>query len=239
MSDPFTLARRFYKQVELVEQEPGFAVLLDGKTVKTPEGASLTMTTRALGEAVAAEWSAQVDEIDSETMPMTGLANATIDRIAPRRQEVIAELLPIIDTDTTRYLAHTVPELNRRQAGRWAPVRMWFEETYGLDASEVQGLRAPAFDEGSLRHLDQRFDDLDDYVLAGLYRLITLTGSLILGFAALDRRITGEETFELATMEATFQLERWGQDDEAERRQAVIKRDILAAGCFIQLSLTA
>src|ERR1700754_2764140 len=53
------LRRRFYNDVSVVEGEGGFSLALDGRPVKTPARRPLGAPTRALAEALAAEWRAQ------------------------------------------------------------------------------------------------------------------------------------------------------------------------------------
>ena len=72
--------KRFYARATA---EAGGAVLLDGKSIRTPGRNALALPTPALAEAVAAEWNAQGEKVDPRSMPLTGLANAAIDRIAP------------------------------------------------------------------------------------------------------------------------------------------------------------
>ena len=49
------LPKRFYDEVSAAEQDGGFAVLLDGRTVRTPLKLQLIVPTRALAEAIAEE----------------------------------------------------------------------------------------------------------------------------------------------------------------------------------------
>ena len=65
-SDPLDLARshdraaprpkRFYKTVDVAENGDGYVVMLDQRRLMTPGRATLTLSDRALAEAVAAEW---------------------------------------------------------------------------------------------------------------------------------------------------------------------------------------
>ena len=72
--------KRFWTEVD-VDADRGRA--LDGRPVRTPGRAPLALPTDALAEAVADEWRAVGETIDPRAMPLTGLANAAIDRIAP------------------------------------------------------------------------------------------------------------------------------------------------------------
>lgn len=237
MSDLRNLPRRFYEEVAVADLgEAQFQILLDERTVKTPEANMLVVKSRALAEGIRDEWAQQDTYIDPVTMPLTALANSSIDKIASSRDEVVGSLKPFLDTDTIRYVDSGTEDLALAQEAAWMPLRQWFELSFAIDASRVEGFDAPKFDRGSIGRLDNRFASLDEYALGGLYRLVTVTGSLILGLAALDGRITGLEAYELALLEELRQAEKWGQDTEAEVRRARIKRDILAAECFIQLS---
>src|SRR5437868_10303030 len=73
------LPKRFYKAVTVAEGPDGFAILLDGRTVKTPAGKAFAAPSRAIAEAIAAEWQAQGEVINPAAMPATRLSNSIID----------------------------------------------------------------------------------------------------------------------------------------------------------------
>src|SRR5262249_38249214 len=70
--------KRFYAEAGLAEAEGGFAVMLDGKPIRTPSGRQVVIPARQLADAVAAEWAAQRETIDPMTMPLTRLANSVV-----------------------------------------------------------------------------------------------------------------------------------------------------------------
>ena len=81
-----SLPKRFYKEVTIKPEGAGVSgagvsVRLDGKPVRTPGKAQLILPNAAAAEAVAAEWRAQGERVDPETMPLTKLANSTIDGV--------------------------------------------------------------------------------------------------------------------------------------------------------------
>ena len=81
--------RRFYKEVAAADGK----IRLDGRPVRTPARNVLVLPSEGLAQAVAEEWRAQDDRVDPRTMPLTGLANAAIDRIAPDREAFAAGLV--------------------------------------------------------------------------------------------------------------------------------------------------
>ena len=87
------LRRRFYKAVSVEPQEGGgYAVLLDGRPVKTPARRTLAAPTPALAQALADEWEAQREVVDPAAMPLTRLANSIIDGVADAPAAVKAEV---------------------------------------------------------------------------------------------------------------------------------------------------
>ncbi|MEN9856571.1 MAG: hypothetical protein RLZZ157_1697, partial [Pseudomonadota bacterium] len=75
MPPPLTHPRRFYKTVQVDETAHGFAILLDGRTPKTPAKNSLILPNAASARLVADEWEAQSESVIPATMPLTRLAN--------------------------------------------------------------------------------------------------------------------------------------------------------------------
>ena len=79
--------------------EDGYAVLLDGKPMRTPAKAGLAVKSRKLAEAMAEEWQTQGEEIKPDDLHLTRLAGTAIDLIEPRRAQIIAEIAKYAATD--------------------------------------------------------------------------------------------------------------------------------------------
>jgi chaperone required for assembly of F1-ATPase len=97
--------KRFWKAVDVVEGEGGWAVTLDGRTPKTPAHAPLRLPTEAAARLAAEEWAAQGEFIDPATMPATRLASTAIDRVSQVREAVAEEIAAFAGTDLLCYLA--------------------------------------------------------------------------------------------------------------------------------------
>src|SRR5688500_4194596 len=108
--------KRFWRSAAVVPVNDGFAVELDGRRVKTPARAELAVPARALADAIAAEWDKCGEEVDPRAMPLTGLANAAIDRVAPARDEFAAGLARYAEGDLVCYRAEGPATLVARQA---------------------------------------------------------------------------------------------------------------------------
>src|SRR5215470_17032139 len=108
---------RFFREVSIAPGEGDtFAILLDGKPIRTPAGAAFALPTAALAEAVAQEWRAQGEKIRPETMMLTKLANTALDRVAANRQLVIEQIVAFAKSDLICYRAEIPEDLRQRQA---------------------------------------------------------------------------------------------------------------------------
>lgn len=209
-------ARKFWKAAAVEPASGGFRVTLDGKPVMTPGKQPLILPTRALADAVAAEWDAQGDVIDPMSMPLTRAANSAIEKVTPQFDAVADMLGAYGGTDLLSYRAAEPEGLKTRQAEGWDPVLDWARERYDAPLAVTEGLMPVAQDADALARLRARIAQMDPYELTAFHDLVTLPGSLILGLAVMDGRLTADEAHTLARLDEEFQAERWGRDDEAD-----------------------
>ncbi len=224
--------KRFYKNVSLGE---GNSILLDGRTLKTPRGEPLGLPKRALAEAIAEEWRKQGDEIDPNSMPFTKLANTAIDGVAPRRDEVIAEIAAFAKHDHLCYRAAEPAELVRRQGEAWDPLLKWAAERYDAPLSTTKGAMSITQPEASLVALRKAVEAFDPFALASLHVMVSICGSLVLALAIADGRLTAAEAFALSQIDERFQADKWGHDAEALKRQQNLLSGLTAAERFFRI----
>ena len=228
--------KRFYARVEVVEDETDcFAIQLDGRTVKTPAKATLSVPTRKLAERISVEWAAQRDEIDPASMPMTGLSNAAIDRVSPNRDLLIDRLAGQIVSDPLRFRAHAPRDLVEREAEAWDPVLGDFRDRFGVTLTTIAGLGMPENVPEAETCVRNFAGARDDFRLTALVDLAQNLGSIVVAIATLEEAIDAERAFGAAFLEELHQAEHWGYDKEAEDRRRSIRTDIETALSFDQL----
>ncbi len=214
-------AKRFWTSADVVETDGGFGVELDGRRVKTPAKSALILPTRDMALAVAAEWDAQVEQIKPETMPVTKTANAALDKVTLQQAEVADLLAAYGDSDLLCYRADSPAELVARQAAEWDPMLDWAEEALSVRLMPRVGIMHKPQDAAALAKLTARVHAFDAFELAAFHDLVSLSGSLILGFAAtLDARPI-EALLQISRLDEIYQAEQWGRDEEAEALAAV------------------
>lgn len=213
-------ARRFWKAASVEAEGGGWQVLLDGRPIRTPGKLPLVMPTRALAQAIAAEWDAQADVIDPNTMPLTRAANSAVEKVTPQFAAVADMLAGYGGTDLLSYRASGPATLAERQAAGWDPLIDWAARALRAPLKITEGVIPVAQDAGALARLRARLDALTPWQLTALHDLVTLPGSLILGLAVLEGRLDADAAHALSRIDETFQAERWGRDDEAEAAAA-------------------
>lgn len=227
--------KRFWKDAAAVPVVGGHDIHLDGKPVRTPGRVPLTLPSPALAEAVADEWRDVGETIDPRAMPLTGLANAAIDRIAPDPAAFAAGLAKYGESDLLCYRADHPLELQLRQAAAWDPLLDWARTRYGIDPVTTAGvMHRPQLPE-TVAKLADAVAALSPFQLAALSPLVTVTGSLILALALLEGAATPEDIWSAANLDEDWQAEHWGEDDLARKARAARRADFDAGARFLSL----
>jgi chaperone required for assembly of F1-ATPase len=227
--------RRFYKEAEAVAVAGGWGIALDGKRVRTPAKNPLVLQSRSLAEGIAAEWAAQDAKVKPHTMPLMQIASTAIDRVAPDRARIVAETAAYAGTDLVCYRADGPSELVRRQAEIWDPLIHWLRERFDVSLATASGVMAIAQPEAGLAALARVVEAQDDLRLTALSVATGAAGSLVIGLALLEGRLTPEAAAAAAQLDELYQAERWGIDKEAETRRAAQAADLLYARQFLDL----
>lgn len=228
-------AKRFWKEAAVVKAADGFAVELDGRSVKTPAKRALTVPTHAMAEAIALEWDAQEGDINPNTMPVTKTANAAIDKVAIQHAEVADMLAAYGDADLLCYRADSPEELVARQAQLWDPMLDWAEQTLGVRLETRTGIMHAPQASDQLAKLSQQTHALTAFELAAFHDLVSLSGSLILGFAASKNAGEIDSLWDISRLDEIWQTEQWGKDEDAEALSAIKRESFLHAARMFTL----
>jgi chaperone required for assembly of F1-ATPase len=227
--------KRFWTEVAVVEQEGGWGIALDGRPVRTPARAPLVMPGKPLADAIAQEWLEAGEDVDPRAMPLTGLANAAIDRVAPDRRAFAAGLARYAEADLACYRAQGPGALVERQSASWDELLGWARRRFDVDFVTTDGLIHVAQPSATVERLAQAVAALDAFHLAGLSPLVTLGGSLVAARAVLEGAIAPEAAWDSVTIDEHWQRDQWGADAEAEAALEDKRRDVLAAARFLSL----
>ena len=227
--------KRFWKGVAVVPTEGGWSVELDGRPIRTPARELLVVPTEALAEAIASEWSAVEETVDPRAMPLTGLANAAIDRVAPDKAAFAASLAKYAEADLACYRADTPRKLVELQAEHWDALLSWARRRFDVDFVTTAGITHVQQPQATVDRLSHAVAALDSFRLAALSPLITTGGSLIAALAVLEGGFTPDQAWDAVTVDDRWQLEQWAADAEAETALENRRADFMAAARFLEL----
>ncbi len=228
--------KRFYKEAAAAPAERGWQVTLDGRAIRTPAKALLVVPNQPLADAIAAEWAAQGEEVKPASMPLTGLANAAVDRVSTGRDAFIDGLAAYAEGDVLAYRAEHPDDLVQRQDAVWNPILDWAEKRYGVEFVLVQGIMHKPQPAETVAALRGALTTLDDFTLTAMQPLITISGSLVIALALLDGAIDAEAGWTAAHLDELYQVEKWGEDSLAAEARANRRADFDAALRFVRLS---
>ncbi len=227
--------KRFWKDAAIVGADGGFAVQLDGRPVRTPGRALLAVPSRTLAGAIADEWRGVAETIDPRAMPLTGLANAAIDRIASDLGTFATGLASYGESDLLYYRADAPPPLVERQRAHWDPPLAWARGRYDVHFEVTAGIMHRAQPPATIARLSEAVVALPPFELAALAPIVTVSGSLVLALALAEGAMTAAEAWAAAQVDEAWQAEHWGEDDLAIATRDAHRRDFDAGVRFLEL----
>jgi chaperone required for assembly of F1-ATPase len=237
------LRRRFYDKAAVKDAGAEYRITLDGKPVRTPARRPLAAPTRALAEALAAEWQAQRDVIDPAQMPLTRLANAIIDGVTDSPVAVAADIEKYLASDLLFYRVHAPAELCARQAQHWDPILAWARDTLGAHFQLGEGVVHVTQPEAALRAAAAAIPadpipadpiPADSWRLGALHAVTTLTGSALIALALSRGVLSAEAAWQAAHVDEDWNIEKWGSDELALARRASRFAEFAAAAMVLQ-----
>jgi len=224
--------KRFYAAASVTGDGP-FGVTLDGRPLRTPARALLTVPSRALADAIAAEWQAQGEKIDPRRLPLTGFANAAIDRVAPDPASFATRLATYAESELIAYRADGPASLLAAQAAAWDIWLQWLARRYDVGLTITSGVMHVAQPPATLARIHAAFAAFTPFHLAPLDPIVTITGSAVLALAVAHGELDADAAYDIAHVDARWQEEQWGRDPLAEAAEATRRADLgVAVRCL-------
>ncbi len=216
------LIKRFYKNATTHQLEEGlFAIQLDAKNLKTPARRTLTLPSEPAARIVADEWQAQEKEINPATMPATRLANTGCDGVVDNPKAVIEEIVRFASSDLLCYRVDSPSDLVALQNRHWNPILEWSCKEMSACFKTTSALMQIAQSSDSIAKIATALGRFENPVtIAALHTFTSLTGSVIIALALANGKIDAEQAWEIAHVDENWNISKWGEDFEAERRRA-------------------
>lgn len=224
----------------------GFRVTVNGRPALTPRGNPMVVPTRALAEAIAEELSADSRILAGKGMNDPALAPNfriaagaidLLDRDVAARNALVRDLVGYGETDLVCIRADGPEALVAREEACWDPICAWFAECFGVTLALSCGIAAATQPKAVRDAIENAVAGHRPFGMAALSLATRAAGSVVIGLALTERSIDAETAFAAASLEETFQIERWGEDAEAARVREGRRQDLAQAARFIELLL--
>lgn len=208
-------ARVFWTDVSVREVDGGATIALDDRLVKTPARRPLVVPTPELAAHLAEEWRSQDGVIDPRSMPYTRLANVAIDKVSERMGEVRAHIVEYGCSDLVCYRADQPEALVQRQADAWDPMLEWLRVETGAVLRTAIGVMPVEQSQPAVEAMSEAVADLDAFALTAFSEMVSLSGSFVLALAVSRARLDAGSAWKASRIDEDFQIEQWGDDEEA------------------------
>ena len=227
--------KRFWKEAEVAEQDSGWAVLLDGRPVRTPAKRQVIVPVRLMADQIAGEWAAQDDEVDPLSMPMMRTAATCLDRVEPELDAVHQTIAAYGETDLLCYRADHPEALVARQAASWDPLLSWAARHFGANLNTGAGVMHIPQPGDAIRVLSAAVAAEQAWTLTALADLTTISGSLVLALAVRHGEIPADEAWAVSRIDENWNIEKWGEDHDAAQQAARREADFLHAARVLDI----
>lgn len=229
------LPKRFYKSVQVIEQNNIFIIHLDDRPARTPGRNLLSLPLRAAAELIAAEWEAQTEVIDPASMHATRITNTALDSLGHRIAEVQADIAKFAGSDLVCYRTGEPEGLVQRQNELWNPVVDWAQTRLGAKVVLAEGIVHQPQPETALATVATAVAaETDPVRLAALHVMTTLTGSCLIALMAASGALAAAEAWSASTVDEDWNASLWGRDSEAEARMLRRRGEFLAACALLK-----
>ncbi|MEE9432967.1 MAG: ATP12 family protein [Sphingorhabdus sp.] len=227
--------KRFWQDVVVEERDGGHAILLDERVVKTPLHGELILPNEALANAVLAEWAGVGEEVDPATMPMTGFANAAIDKVASERATFVDTIAAYGEADLFCYRAENPRPLVDRQDEQWGKWLRWAQAHYSLSFTVISGIIHQPQPEDTVARLKEAVEELSDWQLAAASKLAHISGSLVAMLALVDEEASAAVIWPDLILDELWQEEHWGADEFALKNRQDREVEFMDAARFMTM----
>ncbi|MBS0980537.1 ATP12 family chaperone protein [Acetobacter thailandicus] len=224
------MKKRFWKDVDVVPQDNGWVIHLDGRPLRLPGRTLLHVSAQPLAEALAAEWRqagkgpGELFHVDE--LPLTGLCGTMTERVPAEREGMTEALLAYAHSDLLCYRADNWSELSRLQEEQWGRWLSWCARTFGASLQVTEGIMPITQPSEAVKALRDALEGMTPAELTVLAVAVPVLGSLVLGLAALKSDEDAEALVKCAMLDEQSQMERWGADIAITDCMAAKVRDV-------------
>jgi chaperone required for assembly of F1-ATPase len=195
----------------------------------------VVVPTAEVAEAMAAEWSAQGEFIDPQTMPLVRLVNSAVEAGDESRPALRAEIVKYAGNDLLLYRADAPEVLVRRQEQLWDTALVALARQFDVAFQPTIGIVHQPQPPATLAKLAAALEDEPLLPLTAMNAIMSITGSGLLAIAYRRGLVTAEDVWAAAHVDEDFNIELWGEVEEITTRRAKRRSEFDSAVRLLEL----
>jgi len=216
--------------------ESGYGFEVRGPVPPLSLAGGVWCPTRALANAVAAEWKDLPKKSGAKPQqPITHLAIQAIG-IKTNLAASVACIAAYGASDLLCYRGSEGSLLAARQEQIWQPILDWAAGRHHINLVVTHDVAPIDQDPEQLDQVANVVGEFDAYQLAALAEVTSICGSVIVALALSENEIDEAGAWEAGALDENFQIETWGEDTEALVALAAKRRALAAAVQFERMA---
>jgi chaperone required for assembly of F1-ATPase len=223
------LPKRFYTEAKVQRVDGGFAVGLDGRIPRTPGMKQVVVPEQEVAAAMAAEWQAQDQFIDPQTMPLVRLVNSAVEASEESMPALREEIVKYAGNDLLLYRADAPDPLVRRQEEVWDAALVKLARQFGVAFQPTMGIVHQPQPAATLAKLAAALTAEQLLPLTAMNAITSITGSGLLALALRHNLLTAEEVWLAAHVDEDHNISLWGEVEEITERRGKRRKEFDAA----------
>ncbi len=164
---------------------------------------------------------------------MTTDFKAMVKDVSQHRKEIIERMVNFSLTDTLLFRNPDAVDLIEEERKVWDPIVEWAKDKMKVDFKTSESLEVPVENNASLPRLQVFLESLSDKELVVFYEVSKITKSVLLAAAFVKGKVNAEDTFKTAFLEEIWQADKWGHDEQADKRREIIQQELKDAENFL------
>ena len=140
------------------------------------------------------------------------------------RKDYIAGILRFINTDASCYRAEKNSELEDLQNKVYTPLFLYCKKKYNLDFIVSYSIMPFEQSNYNSKIVEKIVKGLDNISLIAFYHIMSFTNSIIVSLNILDENINEQRAWEIINIEHNFNIRKWGNDIENEKKLLLKKK---------------
>jgi chaperone required for assembly of F1-ATPase len=189
----------------------------------------------ALARDMAAEWAAQGEHINAETMPMVRLVNSAIESGTAQLPVFRAEVANYAANDLLLYRAESPQALVAEEEALWDAALVKLARHFGVAFQPTIGITHQPQPAPTLARLAEAIENEPLLPLTALVSITALTGSGLLAIGLRQALFTPDEVWTAAQVDEDYNMRLWGAVDDAVLRRDKRRKEFDAAVLVLEL----